>query len=251
MNIKFMMAGVLGVATGIGLSTLPITDELLNNDEAKLVASVHTYAEQPDKDVNVERNVSTTQSLPDTGTNAHLQDVLADKDKEIARLQQALAKLTDKVQSPAQHHKSTHYQPQGLGEGEQLNVQTISFEQLMQSAEPPYAKMIGTLEPEAKVLFSNFHSNFADSIEVARDFELEMKIQDFVTLHALANDVEVASVICKNGICEAKGKELVSYSWQRLMNSMMQAPWSQFQSSYSTADKVEEQGEFFYTLMTY
>ena len=41
MNIKFMLAGLLGIVTGYGLSTLPITDELTENDKAKTVLSIN------------------------------------------------------------------------------------------------------------------------------------------------------------------------------------------------------------------
>ncbi|REL32287.1 hypothetical protein [Thalassotalea euphylliae] len=253
MNIKFILAGLLGIATGYGLSTLPITDELIDNGKAKTIPSINAYAEQSDNDVIVEHIPSDTTQLSSADINAQLRDVLADKDKQIARLQQELAALTDKVHSQASHDSAIYHQSEGLveGNGEQLHVQDISFEQLLESAEAPYVSMLSNLEPEAKNLYSTLHSGVADNSQVERDFELEMKIQDFVTLHALANEVELASVICKNGVCEAKGKELASYSWQRVMNSMLQTPWSRFLSSYSTADQIADQGEFFYTLMKY
>ncbi|REL36238.1 hypothetical protein [Thalassotalea euphylliae] len=255
MNIKFILAGLLGIATGYGLSTLPITDELIDNGKAKTIPSINDYAEQSDNDVIVENKPSNATLSSNVETEAQLRDVLADKDKQIARLQQELAALTDKIHSQAPHHSSNFHQAEGLGadkgDGEQLRVQAISFEQLLESAEAPYVSMLSTLEPEAKDLYSTLHSNVEENSQVERDFELEMKIQDFVTLHSLANEVELASVICKNGVCEAKGKELASYSWQRVMNSMLQTPWSRFLSSYSTADQIDDQGEFFYTLMKY
>ena len=251
MNIKFILAGLLGIATGYGLSTLPITDELTKNDEAKRIPSINAYAEQPDNDVIAENIPSDTTQLSSTDINAQLRDVLADKDNQIALLQQELVALTDKLHSTAPHHSANYHQSKDLSGGEQLHVQEISFEQLLELAEAPYVSMLSTLEPEAKNLYSTLHSDVEENSQVERDFELEMKIQDFVTLHALANEVELASVICKNGVCEAKGKELASYSWQRVMNSMLQTPWSRFLSSYSTADQIADQGEFFYTLMKY
>lgn len=239
MDAKYIISVVVGIVLGFGLSQLffPSKSECSHNDRQEIVASNNL--------VNQLRSES-KQALDSKNISEESQQT-----NEIEQLKAENFQLKMQVVKANQKAKDSELAKRravnkGIRAGDVLRM-PYSQEEMLAIISRPYAAMAQSMTGESVELFTELYQN---STEKMRDYALEEKIRDFITFHELNIHIELDSVLCKQPVCEVKGKELDVYTWNKVLSAMQKTDWWAFRSSYSTA-QYSEGDEYFYSLMSY
>lgn len=241
MNINLRDLIIFSVALVIGYTSYPV----LHQDKDSAIATnkeLNTNVDNatlPTYPVHQQSKLATTVQNKDLEN--HLQPRSTNLDEASERDKQSTVYAKNNTNVPVTINE-TELTPEQQTQQQELDTWLTEHKQNLRenlSARLPSSILDGMLEQITK------NNAFLDELSVKQDvnvdeqwaYSMEQELRDIIQQHALGNNIELFSVVCKQLTCELTGKELTPGTWQQVFMALF------IHLSQSSKKLVDEMGK--------